>query len=195
MLHQSESKISNRQHWIFPMILSTSFPALTLVVLCVCSNFTKAEFVIYDGSTFDDNLGSRCVEALATSIDCDPYVQTFSEPRYHGELDLKQTDSICSSICGSSLKTWFDTVDTQCAGKTVYGAIPVKLGGYMWAGYNETCLRDPRPPRAYCNGTLYTRAIKLLKRLTAVVIRCHRKFHSRARYTVNASERAMPYVS
>lgn len=143
---------SNQQRRIIPMIFSTSIPAISLITLYLGGHFAQAEFAIYDGSTFDNSLGASCIEALATSIDCDPYVQTFSEPRYHGELDLELTDSICSAECGSSLKTWFDTVNTQCAGKTVYGAIPVKLGGYMWAGYNETCSREPRPPLAYCNG-------------------------------------------
>jgi hypothetical protein len=94
------------------MIFSNSFHVVSLIILCLGGHFTQAEFAIYDGSTFDNSLGANCIEALATSIDCDTYVQTFSEPRYRGELDLELTDNVCSAECGGSLKAWFDTVDT-----------------------------------------------------------------------------------
>jgi len=44
-----------------------------------------------------------------------------------------------------------ESVSTKCAGKTVNGAIPTKHGDYIWAGYNETCVRDPKT-KEYCNG-------------------------------------------
>jgi hypothetical protein len=111
-------------------------------------------FTVYDPSSLDVSLGSSCIEALSAIINCVPWVQTFTQLSYRGSLELELTDALCSTDCGSSLKTWFDSVATQCAGQTLNGAIPTKFGGFMWAGYNETCIRDPRPPKPYCNGML-----------------------------------------
>jgi hypothetical protein len=118
------------------------------------NQLVDAQFSIYDDSSFlDAALGESCIEALTAPIDCSPYVQTFQRLSYRGDLDVALTDSICTAGCSYSLKTWFDTVSVRCVGKTVSGGISNRFGGYMWAGYNETCVKDPRPPRAYCNST------------------------------------------
>ncbi|CAG1977927.1 unnamed protein product [Fusarium graminearum] len=49
-----------------------------------------------------------------------------------------------------SLRSWFNTVELACRGYTLGGAVPMLWAGYMWAGYNETCLKDSSGQ--YCNG-------------------------------------------
>ncbi|KAF2820810.1 hypothetical protein CC86DRAFT_360066 [Ophiobolus disseminans] len=126
-----------------------------LVGLIQGSRLVNAQFTIYDSSTLiDDSLGEDCRAALTATFDCSPVVQTFQELSYRGDLDVALTDSICTQDCLSSLKSWFDSVAVKCAGKSVSEGVPTRYGGYMWAGYNETCVKDPRPPRAYCNNVI-----------------------------------------
>lgn len=115
-------------------------------------SLVKSEFTIYDPKSLDVSLGASCIEALSARIDCHEYVLNFMEPTYRISLQNQTlTESICMSDCSASLEGWFDSVTGSCAGKTVRGAIPTKFGGYMWAGLNETCVRDPKTGD-YCNG-------------------------------------------
>jgi hypothetical protein len=118
------------------------------------SHFVNAQFTIFENSALiDDTLGEQCQAALTARIECTPYVQRFQQLAYRWDLDLELTDAICTQECLTSLKSWFDSVAVNCAGKSVSEGVPTRYGGYMWAGYNETCVKDPRPPRAYCNST------------------------------------------
>lgn len=97
-------------------------------------------------------LPDPCKTALTAKILCDYWVQSFTEPAYHGSLgNASLTDSICDESCGESLRSWFDNVNANCEGYTVAGDILTLYGGRMWAGYNGTCLTDPETGR-YCNG-------------------------------------------
>ncbi|KAM0188779.1 hypothetical protein ACHAPI_010388 [Fusarium lateritium] len=92
-----------------------------------------------------------CKTALSAKILCDNWVYTFLEPAYRGSLgNMTLTDSICSKGCGESLKSWFDNVSSACDGYDVAGDIPTLHGGRMWAGYNETCVKDSTTSK-YCN--------------------------------------------
>lgn len=110
---------------------------------------------LYLPESLDVTLGNSCIDALAATIDCHSYVQTFTELRYRQSLqNVTLTDAICAPGCSQSLRGWFDSVSTACAGKMVGGAIPTKYGGYMWAGWNETCVKDPRTKK-YCNDVIH----------------------------------------
>ncbi len=112
----------------------------------------KAEFAIYEPEWLDITLGERCINALSANINCVPYVQAFMQPGYRSSLEnVTLTDSLCTSDCSTSLKGWFDSVSNSCTNKSLNGAIPNKFGGYMWAGFNETCVKDPET-KQYCNG-------------------------------------------
>jgi hypothetical protein len=119
------------------MILSNISAAGSLFALCFGANLIAAQFTVYDSSALDASLGESCVEALAATIDCSPFVSTFQQLSYRTDLDVELTDSICTAVCQSSLQSWFNTVSVQCAGKTVSAGVPTRYGGYMWAGYNE----------------------------------------------------------
>ncbi|OOQ88034.1 LysM domain protein [Penicillium brasilianum] len=114
-----------------------------------------AGFQVY---TSDDDilrgLSSSCVTALTQNIACHLWVSTWAEPSYHGSLyNHTLTDSICDPSCGLSLKSWFDGVQTSCAGQNITGAMPTKVGGYMYEGYNETCSTDSTTGE-YCNDVI-----------------------------------------
>lgn len=115
---------------------------IALISLHAGHQLANAQFSIYEPAYLDDELGDRCIEALTAQIDCSPFVEEFQRLSYRGDLDVELTDSICTADCSFSLKSWFDAVS---------GGIATRYGGYMWAGFNETCVKDPRPPHAYCN--------------------------------------------
>ena len=76
------------------------------------------------------------------------------ELAYRGSLrNGALTDDVCSGECLGSLAGWLNEVTARCRSKTVDGSVPHRLGGYPWAGFNETCVRDPRT-RQYCNGII-----------------------------------------
>ncbi|KAF2012850.1 carbohydrate-binding module family 50 protein [Aaosphaeria arxii CBS 175.79] len=108
-------------------------------------------FTIYERNELDNALGETCISSLAANIDCIDYVRAFMQLKYHSSLESVQlTDAVCTATCASSLKNYFDSVSGSCTGKSLSGAPPTKFGGYIWAGYNETCVRDPRT-KSYCN--------------------------------------------
>jgi hypothetical protein len=133
------------------MVRLTRFSVVALTSLSSGDQLVNAHFSVHDPSSLDSSVGKSCAEALLAPVNCAPIVQTFQQLSYRTSLDVALTDSICTASCAFSLKSWFDTVSTQCAGKAVGGGIPTRFGGYMWAGFNETCVKDSRPPHTYCN--------------------------------------------
>ncbi|GME48353.1 hypothetical protein CDV56_101071 [Neofusicoccum parvum] len=104
----------------------------------------------------EKKLPDTCKTALTQLVKCDGFVSSFREPKYHGTLNnVTFTDSICDAGCGESLKGWFDNVQSTCAGYnlTNSNALPTLLGGRLWAGYNETCLKDEAGEQ-YCNDVI-----------------------------------------
>ncbi|KAL2759071.1 glycoside hydrolase family 55 protein [Sodiomyces alcalophilus JCM 7366] len=99
----------------------------------------------------NQNIPDTCKTALSAKILCDFWVSMFDEPAYRGTLYNKTlTDSVCDPGCGESLQSWFDNVDEACHGYSISADVPTLHGGRMWAGYNETCLKDPNSGE-YCN--------------------------------------------
>lgn len=116
------------------------------------ATFGAHGFSLYQADSLDVGLGPSCINALVANIDCIDYTRQFMQLRYRTSLEnVTLTDQVCTGNCGASLKSWFDTVTTQCAGKSLGGAIPTKFGGYIYAGWNETCVKDPKT-KQYCNG-------------------------------------------
>lgn len=112
----------------------------------------SGSFTLYDAEDLDVTYGTACINSLSAPIGCNEYMRTMTALGYRSSLgNVSFTDEICSADCSSSLSTWFNSVARDCAGKELDGSVPQKLGGYMWAGYNETCIKDPRT-KSYCNG-------------------------------------------
>ncbi|KAH7226044.1 hypothetical protein B0J15DRAFT_518467 [Fusarium solani] len=82
-----------------------------------------------------------CKKALSSKIICDQYITRFQEPSYRGSPDNEAlTESICGKSCGKSLADWYN----------ISRQLPTTRGGRMWAGVNETCVKDSKT-REYCN--------------------------------------------
>ncbi|TGO46551.1 hypothetical protein BCON_0318g00010 [Botryotinia convoluta] len=113
-------------------------------------NFTgfqlyKEDFV----STLE--LPNTCVTAFTASIHCNNLLATYTTPQWAGFLENDTlTHSVCDPGCGSSLAFYFKTISSSCAGYNITGAPLAMLGGFVWQGYNETCLKDLASGR-YCD--------------------------------------------
>ncbi|CAG9998333.1 unnamed protein product [Clonostachys byssicola] len=112
-------------------------------------------FQVYDAADVGEmrnKFPEICNTALTQRIDCESTVEGFAKVSHHGTLGNDTlTDLVCQTGCGKSLKSWYDNVESSCSGyKLDNGALPVLLGARMYAGYNETCLKDESTGR-YCN--------------------------------------------
>lgn len=111
-------------------------------------------FTVYTPNTLPTPLPDDCVTALSATIKCEDTVFSFWEPSYHGSLgDIELTNAVCDSGCGKSLASWFHNVQTYCAGHPLSNYPAELYAGNMWAGWNETCYRDPNSG-LYCNGEI-----------------------------------------
>lgn len=112
-------------------------------------------FRIYEADDLEArDYPAACVSALSADIACESYIRSFMQPRYRGSLEnTTLTDQICVGTCSGSLRKWFDTVSKECVGDTFGSSntVPMRLGGNIWAGWNETCIKDPKTKK-YCNG-------------------------------------------
>ncbi|OBS25925.1 hypothetical protein FPOA_06458 [Fusarium poae] len=110
-------------------------------------------FRIYEADDLDrHDFSPACVSALSADITCNPYIRSFMQPRYRGSLkNTTLTDQICVGTCSGSLRKWVDTVSKDCAGEALGSStVPAQFGGNIWAGWNETCIKDPKTKK-YCN--------------------------------------------
>ncbi|RKK66855.1 hypothetical protein BFJ69_g15020 [Fusarium oxysporum] len=108
-------------------------------------------FRIYESDDLN-NVGTTCASALSADIACNPYIHDFMSLRYRFSLEnVTLTDEICVSSCSSSLRQWFNSVSKECTGDEWKSTmVPTAYGGYIWAGWNETCVKDPKTKK-YCN--------------------------------------------
>ncbi|KAL5316363.1 hypothetical protein ACEPPN_015408 [Leptodophora sp. 'Broadleaf-Isolate-01'] len=93
-------------------------------------------FQIYQPDWLDGLSGMTdvCLTALTAVIKCDDWMERFEEPAYRGDLNNDTlTESICDPGCGASLKSYFGTVESSCAGYVLNEARPSKIGGTIWA--------------------------------------------------------------
>lgn len=113
-------------------------------------NFTG--FTIFDREGLSSAFRDSCVTALTATIKCDEEVFSFWKVSYHGGVRYgSETDVVCDAGCGASLANWFHNVEKACDGYTMFNRPLTLFGGNMWAGWNETCLKDPTTG-FYCNG-------------------------------------------
>ncbi|KAM6526030.1 hypothetical protein FSOLCH5_002161 [Fusarium solani] len=95
-----------------------------------------------------------CKKALSSNIFCNGYVESFQQPSYRGSIgNGTLAASICDEGCADSLATWFTSVETLCQGYNVSQQLPTTPGGRIWAGVNETCVKDSKTGD-YCNDVI-----------------------------------------
>ncbi|KAJ6070768.1 CAZyme family GH55 [Penicillium canescens] len=118
-------------------------------------NFTGFHF--YDAEYQQDflsQLSPTCQTALTRLVDCADEVFEFQAPKWRKGLDNDTlSDLVCSPSCGTSIETWFNQVTTNCAGDDQSEAPLNMIGGSTWAGWNETCAKDPTSGK-YCGDVL-----------------------------------------
>lgn len=110
------------------------------------------------------DMPDTCKTALTELIRCDNVTKEFQAGGIQGwPGPVSITDSICDEGCGQNLTSWFNNVDRACDGVRVFDMVPMLLGGRIWNGYNQTCLKDPETDK-YCGGKFMTprRDFKLL---------------------------------
>jgi hypothetical protein len=118
-------------------------------------NFTGFR-VHKQGSKQLDKVSSTCATALTQTIKCHDSLSAWQTPSYHGAVgDRNLTDAICDAGCGKSLQNWFDGVSAACVGQNITSpsgarSLATKAGATIWAGYNETCIKDSTSDQ-YCN--------------------------------------------
>ncbi|KAI2907774.1 CAZyme family GH55 [Aspergillus niger] len=102
-----------------------------------------------------DGLTDTCKTALSQKILCHPYLEMkFSNPGIGQYIDNNTlADEVCDQGCGESLQMWTTNVANSCLNQTIDDTDPVAAGGYIYAGYNLTCLRDPHTKK-YCPDVL-----------------------------------------
>ncbi|KAF7173027.1 hypothetical protein CNMCM5623_005136 [Aspergillus felis] len=108
-------------------------------------------FTIYEPDDLPSGFSDECVAALTATVDCVDYVFSFYAPAYRGALgDDSLTEAVCDQGCGDSLAAWFNNVQKNCPGYKLFNGPVDRFGGNMWAGWNETCYKDPTTGH-YCN--------------------------------------------
>ncbi|KAL5041367.1 hypothetical protein BDW71DRAFT_217894 [Aspergillus fruticulosus] len=96
------------------------------------------------------NLTQTCKTALTQKIHCYDYLLDFQAPMVGQYIDNSTiADLVCDEGCGDSLKRWYDEVSSNCGDQRIGAAIATLKGGYMWSGYNLTCLKDTETD-TYC---------------------------------------------
>ncbi|KAH8431631.1 LysM peptidoglycan-binding domain-containing protein [Aspergillus melleus] len=113
-------------------------------------------FQIYELDNLNDVAGltSACKTALSQTIRCHPFLKTFKSQNVGKYIDdAMEADMICAPSCGDSLKSWFDNVSTSCINQTLGFSKPSRNGGYIYAGYNQTCHKDPETGQ-YCQSII-----------------------------------------
>ncbi|KID94680.1 LysM domain protein, partial [Metarhizium majus ARSEF 297] len=97
-----------------------------------------------DVDALDAPVSSSCRTALTRLIECDDAVEKFARLELRTSVgDSAAADSVCDAGCGASLQSWFAGVANACLDYTTNeGASLTIEGGRMYAGYNETCLKN-----------------------------------------------------
>ncbi|KAL4795045.1 hypothetical protein BDV19DRAFT_389702 [Aspergillus venezuelensis] len=93
---------------------------------------------------------TSCRTSMTQSIDCHDETYLLQGQIWRGGLDNDTlSDLICDHVCEASSSSWFGGFVRNCNMEKERELIPTRLGGQLWAGWNETCLKDPETDR-YC---------------------------------------------
>ncbi|PYI31333.1 hypothetical protein BP00DRAFT_177404 [Aspergillus indologenus CBS 114.80] len=103
-------------------------------------------------------LSPACRASVTQKIHCHPETRSLQRQwarwkQGPGLGNDKLSDLVCDSGCGGSIAAWFQSVERDCATLEERMLFPTLRGGQLWAGWNETCLRDARTGR-YCGDVI-----------------------------------------
>lgn len=118
-------------------------------------NFTG--YYLYSSPNSDDLLNkvsSTCKTAMTRLIECADETYSFLQPAWPQAYANDTLADICDSRCELSIKTWYDDVTTYCSQFDTKEDVMNYRGGILWAGWNQTCLKDP-DSGSYCGGVCF----------------------------------------
>ncbi|EPE04207.1 hypothetical protein F503_04722 [Ophiostoma piceae UAMH 11346] len=113
-------------------------------------------YTLYTRDDLDSySFSEQCKTALTATLACVNETMQWTSPAYHGSLDNATLQAqVCVAGCGASLASWFYGVATSCAGYVWSSGAPLQMaGGYVWYGYNESCLTETTSKK-YCNDVI-----------------------------------------
>ncbi|WYZ42188.1 hypothetical protein EsH8_V_001083 [Colletotrichum jinshuiense] len=98
------------------------------------------------------SFSEQCKTALTATIACVNQTMQWTSPGYRGSLgNTTLQDEVCDVGCRTSLSSWYQGVAASCSDYTWNSGAPLEMaGGYIWYGYNESCLTDTSTGQ-YCN--------------------------------------------
>ncbi|KAF4552682.1 LysM domain-containing protein 5 [Elsinoe fawcettii] len=134
------------------MATKTTSLLIFLAAACLSTrSFAQIQFFPSD-TTYENQLSSACVEALATTIQCDAGFTFFPNTDFQGPFENSSSlDNFCGQSCSKSLASYHDAVSASCGVAEPYTGVPALYAGdRMWAYQNRTCLKDPASGE-YCN--------------------------------------------
>lgn len=130
-------------------------------------NFVLSELVLFPNDTLTTstsvNLTPGCINAMESSLSCDPYLQSLANQDYYGSMDNSSLQtSLCDPACGRALSSYHSSVISSCiSDPQPWPGIPASwYGDVLWTTYNQTCLKD-RKTGLYCNGELCSTLIRI----------------------------------
>jgi hypothetical protein len=111
-------------------------------------------FYLWDDELDQDVLSgvsSMCEASLTRLVECHDQVYMLRALQWRGSMhNGTLTDLMCDKSCGQSLQAWFESVSVDCA-REHDRVVLSEPGGIIWAGWNETCVKDPNTGK-YCSG-------------------------------------------
>ena len=113
-------------------------------------------YTLYTRDDLDSySFSEQCKTALTATLACVDETMQWTSPAYHGSLDNATLQAlVCDAGCGASLASWFHGVTASCADYTWSSGAPLPMaGGYVWYGYNESCLTETAS-KQYCNDVI-----------------------------------------
>ncbi|KAK4238207.1 pectate lyase superfamily protein-domain-containing protein [Achaetomium macrosporum] len=110
--------------------------------------YTRDSLAVYDFS-------EQCKTALTGTLACAVETSQWTSAAYRGSLgNATLQDEVCDVGCRTSLASWYQHVSASCADYRWPSGAPLQMmGGYIWYGYNESCLTDSTTGR-YCNDVI-----------------------------------------
>ncbi|KAK3906119.1 hypothetical protein C8A05DRAFT_12142 [Staphylotrichum tortipilum] len=102
-----------------------------------------------------DPFSEQCKTALTGTLACAAETKKWMSPGVRGTLDdAALQDEVCDAGCGASLAAWYRQVSASCVEYRWAEGAPLEMaGGYIWYGYNESCLTESQTGR-YCSDVI-----------------------------------------
>ncbi|GAQ09970.1 glucan 1,3-beta-glucosidase [Aspergillus lentulus] len=113
-------------------------------------------FYLWDDEQDQDVLSgvsSTCKASLTRLVECHDQVYMLRALQWRGSMHNDTlTDLMCDKTCGQSLQAWLESVSVDCAREHDHVVLS-EPGGIVWAGWNETCVKDPNTGK-YCGDAI-----------------------------------------